>query len=103
MVNRIRNKYERLVQLSNTYATSFISLDELSKLIDEFTRDLAHIECLLATPSNLHTGILDHMSIEIDLNDVSRNNKNKQINKSSKIFTQYLIFFVVSCFGINRS
>ena len=70
-INHVKVKYENLINLSNCYSKSFLNLDNLSKLIEDFSIDLNKIEGQLAAQSYIEIGNLNQMSNEIDIVSVS--------------------------------
>ena len=66
-INHVKANYENLINLSNCYSKSFLNLDNLSKLIEDFSIDLNKIENQLASQSYIEIGNLNQMSNEIDI------------------------------------
>jgi chromosome segregation ATPase len=66
-LNEVKSKYQNLINLSTLYTKSFSNLDNLSKVIDEFTCDLCKIEITLASQPYLEAVDVAQMSCEIDV------------------------------------
>ena len=61
------------LKLTILFKLSFTNLDNLSKVIDEFTSDLCKIEIQLASQPYIETGNVAQMSSEIDVIRVKNN------------------------------